>query len=62
MVGRVLGDSTLGVCRMAMNLASAPAEKISALIMRATGPLFAKVQSDATMVRRYFLNLVELLQ
>ncbi len=60
-VGRVLGDSTLGVYRMAMNLASAPAEKVSSLIMRATGPLFAKVQSDTTMVRRYFLNLVELL-
>lgn len=60
-VGRVLGDSTLGVYRMAMNLASAPAEKVSALIMRATGPLFARVQSDAAMVRRYFLNLVELL-
>jgi len=60
-VGRVLGDSALGVYRMAMNLATAPADKVSALIMRATGPLFARVQSDASIVRRYFLNLVELL-
>ena len=59
--GRVLGDSVLGVYRMAMNLASAPAEKISTLIMRAAGPLFAKVQSDLTQVRRYFLILVEVL-
>src|ERR1041385_3620782 len=60
-VGRVLGDSTLGVYRMAMNLATVPADKVSALIMRATGPLFARVQSDAALVRRYFLNLAELL-
>jgi len=60
-VGRVLGDSTLGIYQMAMSLASAPAEKVSALIMRATGPLFAKVQSDTTLVRRYFFTLVELL-
>ncbi|MCU1336619.1 MAG: lipopolysaccharide biosynthesis protein [Bryobacterales bacterium] len=60
-VGRVLGDSVLGVYRIATTLASAPAEKVSALIMRTTGPLFAKVQSDAALVRRYFLNLMELL-
>ena len=60
-VGRVLGDSALGVYRMASTLASAPAEKISSLIMRATGPLFARVQSDTALVRRYFLNLAEIL-
>ena len=35
-------------------LASAPAEKISTLIMRAAGPLFAKIQNDPALVRRYF--------
>ena len=60
-IGRVLGDSSLGVYRMAMNLASAPAEKVSTLIMRATGPLFAKVQNDPALVRRYLLILTEVL-
>jgi len=60
-VGRVLGKSLLGVYQMAGNLASAPAEKISTLIMRAAGPLFAKVQSDVALVRRYFLILAQAL-
>ena len=60
-VGRVLGESTLGMYRMAMSFASAPAEKTSALLMRAAGPLFAKVQNDLSLVRRYFLILVEIL-
>ena len=46
---------------MAMNFATAPAEKVSTLIMRAAGPLFAKVQSDLALVRRYFLILAEVL-
>jgi O-antigen/teichoic acid export membrane protein len=60
-IGRVLGDSVLGVYRMAMNLARAPAEKVSTLIMRATGPLFAKVQKDPALVRRYLVILTEIL-
>jgi teichuronic acid exporter len=53
-VGRMLGDSVLGSYRIALNLASAPAEKIGTLIMRVTGPLFAKVQKNDEAVRRYF--------
>ena len=60
-VGRVLGDVVLGNYRMAMNLASAPAEKISTLLMRTAGPLFANVQSDLVLVRRYFLIFTEAL-
>jgi O-antigen/teichoic acid export membrane protein len=60
-IGRILGKSVLGVYRMAITLASAPADKISALIMRAAGPLFAKVQSDVTQARRYFLILAQAL-
>jgi O-antigen/teichoic acid export membrane protein len=60
-VGRVLGGAVLGAYRMSMNLASAPAEKVSTLIMRAAGPLFARVQGDDTLVRRYFLILTEAL-
>jgi O-antigen/teichoic acid export membrane protein len=60
-VGRVLGGAALGTYRIAINLASAPAEKISMLIMRVTGPLFAKVQEDRSAVRRYFLMFTEVL-
>lgn len=60
-IGRVLGDSALGTYRMAAYLASAPAEKISMLIMRTAGPLFANVQSDPVLVRRYFMHLIETL-
>lgn len=60
-VGRVMGDSVLGMYRLAINLASAPAEKIAFLIMRVVGPLFAKVQSDLPTVRRYFLIVTETL-
>ncbi len=54
-IGRVLGQTALGTYRMAMNLASAPAEKVGLLIMRVTGPLFSRVQKDEAMVKRYFL-------
>ena len=58
-VGRRLGESLLGTYQMAMMLASAPAEKICMLIMRAAGPLFAKIQKDRELVRRYFLIITE---
>jgi teichuronic acid exporter len=60
-IGRVLGDGALGSYRMSMNLSAAPAEKTSTLLMRAAGPLFARVQSDLDQVRRYFLILSEML-
>ena len=44
-----------------MNLASAPAEKISSLIMRTASPLFANVKDDLPLVRRYYLIIVEIL-
>jgi teichuronic acid exporter len=60
-VGRVLGPSVLGVYRMAMNLASAPAEKVSTLLMRTVTPLFANVQFDLALVRRYYMIVTETL-
>jgi PST family polysaccharide transporter len=60
-VGRMMGESALGVYRQAVYLASAPAEKISMLIMRTAGPLFANLQSDRAAVRRYFLHLADTL-
>ena len=52
-VGRMLGGAALGAYQMAMALANAPAEKIGLLVMRVTGPLFARVQKDDELVRRY---------
>ena len=60
-VGRILGESVLGSYRMAMNLASAPAEKVSTLLMRTVTPLFARVQFDRALVRRYYLIVAETL-
>jgi len=60
-VGRILGASVLGNYRIAMNLASAPAEKVSTLLMRTATPLFANVKDDHSLVRRYYLILVEIL-
>lgn len=60
-IGRTMGEAVLGTYRMAMNLASAPAEKVSSLIMRTATPLFANVMDDLPLVRRYYLIIVELL-
>lgn len=60
-VGRTMGSGVLGAYRLAVNLASAPAEKIGTLVMRVATPLFAKVQSDTGMVRRYFLIFTDTL-
>jgi PST family polysaccharide transporter len=60
-IGRTMGEASLGTYRMAMNLASAPAEKISSMIMRTATPLFANVIDDLSQARRYYLIIVELL-
>lgn len=60
-IGRTLTPSLLGMYRFAMNLASTPSDKIGALIMRVTGPLFARVQTDPDAIRRYFLIFSETL-
>ena len=60
-IGRTMGEAVLGTYRMAMNLASAPAEKISGLIMRTATPLFANVMDDLPLVQRYYRIIVELL-
>jgi PST family polysaccharide transporter len=60
-VGRTLGGAAVGAYTMAMGLANAPAEKIGFLIMRVTGPLFARVQKDRELVPRYFRIITEFL-
>ncbi len=58
-VGRTLGQSSVGVYRIASNLAYTPVEKVGSLLMRVTGPLFARVQSDKALTLRYYLLLTE---
>jgi O-antigen/teichoic acid export membrane protein len=60
-IGRTMGKAPLGVYRLASNLASTPSEKISTLIMRVTGPLFARVQGDKGVILRYYLIFTETL-
>jgi PST family polysaccharide transporter len=60
-IGRTLGQSLLGTYRLASNLASTPSDKIGALVMRVTGPMFARVQHDEALLRRYFLIFSETL-
>jgi teichuronic acid exporter len=60
-VGKFLGDAALGSYNMAMTLATAPADKVSLLLMRTAGPLFASIQNDLALVRRYYLIFVEVL-
>lgn len=60
-VGRLLGEAALGNYRIAMTLASSPAEKVSSLLMRTATPLFANIKDDLAQVRRYYRTLVELL-
>jgi PST family polysaccharide transporter len=60
-VGRMLGVAVLGNYRIAMNVASAPAEKVSTLLMRTATPLFANVKDDHGLVRRFYLIMVEIL-
>jgi teichuronic acid exporter len=60
-IGRTMGEGVLGTYRMAFTLASAPAEKVSQLLMRTAAPLFANVMDDLPLVRRYYLIISELL-
>lgn len=60
-IGRVMGEGPLGVYRMALNLASAPVEKVAQLLMRVTGPLFARLNDDLVEMGRYFFVLSDAL-
>ncbi|HWF07183.1 MAG TPA: lipopolysaccharide biosynthesis protein [Bryobacteraceae bacterium] len=60
-IGRTMGPVPVGAYRLASNLASTPADKVGALIMRVTGPLFSRVQHDRELMLRYFLIFSETL-
>jgi O-antigen/teichoic acid export membrane protein len=57
--GRVLGQVPLGAYTLGWNLANTPIQQITSLVGTVTSALLAAVQTEYTMVRRYFLNLTE---
>jgi PST family polysaccharide transporter len=59
--GRRLGQEAAGVYGIAWTLASGPIEKVTALLQEVTPSLFSRVQDDRPALRRYFLNLSEIL-
>ena len=55
-VGRRLGADPLGAYTLAFTVASAPVDKITALLVRVTRPAFAAVQDHPEEVKRVFLS------
>jgi PST family polysaccharide transporter len=58
-VGKVMGEGPLGIYTVAWTLASLPVEKLTALVGRVAGPVFAAAKHDRALLRRYFLRLTE---
>jgi len=58
-VGRVLGKVPLGGYTFGWQISSIPIERVTALVMGVTGPVFSTVQSDKATLQRYLRNLTE---
>ena len=59
--GRRLGQAAVGDYSLAWTLATSPIEKVTMLLSDVTPSLFSAVQNDRPALRRYFLNLSEIL-
>lgn len=59
--GRVLGGAALGNYTIAWTIASAPVEKIANLVSGVTPAFFSAVQNSHIQLRRYFLQISEVL-
>jgi len=59
--GRRLTQSAVGDYSLAWTLATSPIEKVTNVLSDVTPSLFSAVQDDRPALRRYFLNLSELL-
>lgn len=60
-VGKVLGEATLGVYKVAWILSTSPVQKVSELVTRVTPSVFSAVQNDKAALRRYVLRITEAL-
>ena len=58
-VGRVLGKAPLGGYTFGWQISSIPIERVTALVMGVTGPVFSAVQEDKAALQRYLRNLTE---
>lgn len=58
-VGKILGQASLGAYSLAYSLARAPAEKLAAVTNRVALSLFSEVAMDLASVRRYLRNLTQ---
>lgn len=59
--GRRLGTTAVGDYSLAWTLATSPIEKVTMVLSDVTPTLFSAVQDDKPALRRYFLNLSEIL-
>jgi teichuronic acid exporter len=54
--GRVLGQIPMGIYTMAWDLANLPVQKMAAVIVQVTPPVFSALQSDLPRLRNYFMG------
>lgn len=59
--GRMLGQAAAGVYTLAWTLAANPLDKLTLILSDVAPSLFSAVQHDRVALRRYFLNLSELI-
>lgn len=59
--GRRLGQAAVGDYSLAWTLATSPIEKVTMVLSDVTPSLFSAVQHDRPALKRYFLNISELL-
>ena len=56
-IGRILGERSLGIYDMAFGLATLPSSQITSLVTNISSPLFAKLQDDMTKMAATMLGL-----
>ena len=55
-IGKVLGERSLGIYDMAFSLATLPSSQVTTLATNVASPLFAKLQSDLDKLRAFILH------
>jgi teichuronic acid exporter len=58
-IGRKLGQTSLGAYTMAFNIASLPLQKITGMVFQVTPAIFSAVQTDPAQLRRYLLRITQ---
>ncbi len=59
-VGRMLGQQSLGLYTMVWQLAMLPVDRISAIVNQVAYPVYAELQHDPERLTRYFLEIVKM--